>query len=126
MQNGLFKLLSEEEKNTKFKAILNTRTAGCLNEEELRSILLAITVDRQYRISVFVDQERYQKELQLDNGLRGKTIFGQALSSYGKREGRIYNASVPAVVTIHDTAEPSGVCRLLIYIPPDRIQKGSE
>ena len=125
MRNGLFKLLTEEEKNTKFKAILNTRTGGCLSEEELRRILLAVMVDRQYQICVHVDETQYQKDLQLDDGLRGKTIFGQALSSYGKREGRLYNVSAPAVVLVHNTDESDSIYRLLIYIPPERIQKGN-
>ena len=46
MTNETFCLLSEEEKHTKFKATMKGKTKGCLNEEELHSILMSIFTEQ--------------------------------------------------------------------------------
>ena len=58
MTNETFCLLSEEEKHTKFKATMKGKTKGCLNEEELHSILMSISLNRQYAISVYREMGR--------------------------------------------------------------------
>ena len=59
LTNETFCLLSEEEKHTKFKAAMKGKTKGCLNEEELHSILMSISLNRQYAISVYRDGEEF-------------------------------------------------------------------
>ena len=124
MNNEAFQLLSEEEKNTKFKAILNTRTGGCLSNEELKHILLAVSANKQYCIKVYIDKDAFQSALQLENGYRGKTILGQALASYGTSTGELYSCARPAAIISHNQLDENAVYHLLIFIPPERIQKG--
>ena len=38
MTNETFELLTEDEKQTKLRAVLNAKTNGCLTEGELRDI----------------------------------------------------------------------------------------
>lgn len=124
MTNEAFQLLSDEEKNTKFKAILNTRTAGCLSSEELKRILLAVSVNKQYCIKVYVDKEAFQSALQLEKGYRGKTVLGQALASYRTVPGKLYSCTGPAAIISHNQLDEKDACHLLIFIPQERIQKG--
>lgn len=124
MNNEAFKLLSDDEKNTKFKAILNTRTGGCLSNEELKHILLSISSNKQYCIEVFVDKDAFHSALQLEKGYRGKTVLGQALASYGTTKGELYSCSRPAAIIAHNLQDEMSAYHLLIFIPPERIQKG--
>ena len=46
MTNETFELLTEDEKQTKLRAVLNAKTNGCLTEGELRDILLAVSLHK--------------------------------------------------------------------------------
>jgi len=63
MTNETFELLTEDEKQTKLRAVLNAKTNGCLTEGELRDILLAVslhkfTVEEINLMCVFEGQDR--------------------------------------------------------------------
>ena len=86
MRNAAFCLLTEPEKSSKFRAILNEKTERTLTGEEMRSILLCVSPHRQYSIKVHSDADRFREVLQLSNGFRGKTVLGQVLVSHDIKE----------------------------------------
>ena len=126
MRNQAFCLLTETDRNLKFRAILNTRTDGCLTDDELRSILLCVSPAKQYRICVHRDSGAFRQVLQLRDGFRGKTVFGQALASHGTIPGELYNRAQSAAIILTNQADDSVGNELLIYIPPNLQAKGQK
>lgn len=123
MTNESFKLLSEEEKNTKFRAILNTRTDGALSGEEMRSLLLCVSPKRQYSIKVYYDKEAFRNVLQLAEGYTGRTVLGQAFVSH-EGNGELFCTTRPAAVILRKCADEVSLSQLHIFVPPERLQKG--
>lgn len=80
-------LPSLRRRNTKFKAAMKGKTKGCLNEEELHSILMSISLNRQYAISVYRDGEEFCRVLTATNGLKRRTILGHAAAGIGEIPG---------------------------------------
>lgn len=126
MQNAAFCLLTETDRNSKFSAILNTRTNGTLTYEERKSILLGISPHTQYSIRVYSNAEKFREILQLSEGFQGKTVLGQALMSHDSTRGELYCTSLPAAIILKKQADDSSVSQLHIYIPPSRLQKGNQ
>lgn len=126
MRNQAFCLLTETDRNLKFRAILNTRTDGCLTDDELRSILLCVSPAKQYRICVYRDSGTFRQVLQLRDGFRGKTVFGQALASHGTIPGELYDRAQPAAIILTNQADENTASELHIYLPPDLHAKGQK
>ena len=63
MTNEEFRLLSPEEKKSKFKAVLKAKTSNCLTEEEIKSILLMVSPERQYNVFVYSDATEFTGKL---------------------------------------------------------------
>lgn len=126
MRNAAFCLLTETEKNSKFRAILNEKTERALTREELRSILLCVSPHRQYSIKVHSDADRFREVLQLSSGFRGKTVLGQVLVSHDNARGELYCPAQPAAIILNNSADESSTNQLHIYIPPSRLRKGNQ
>ena len=126
MRNQAFCLLTETDRNLKFRAILNTRTDGCLTDDELRSVLLCISPTKQYRICVHRDSGAFRQVLQLRDGFRGKTVFGQALASHGATPGELYDRAQSAAIILTNPADENAANELHIYLPPDLHAKGQK
>lgn len=126
MRNQEFCLLTETDRNLKFRAILNTRTDGCLTDDELRSILLCVSPGKQCCIHVYRECGAFRQVLQLRDGFRGKTVFGQALASHGNTPGELYNRAQSAAIILTNQADESMGNELHIYIPPDLQAKGQK
>lgn len=126
MRNEAFYLLSETEKKTKFRAILNDKTDRTLTDEELRSILLCFSAQKQYSIVVHNNADRFREVLQLSSGFRGKTVLGQALVSHDTTRGELYCPTLPAAILLNNQADESSASQLHIYIPPSRLRKGNQ
>jgi len=126
MRNQAFCLLTETDRNLKFRAILNTRTDGCLTDDELRSVLLCISPTKQYRICVHRDSGAFRQVLQLRDGFRGKTVFGQALASHGATPGELYDHAQSAAIILTNQADENTANELHIYLPPDLHAKGQK
>lgn len=126
MTNKTFCLLSEEEKHTKFKATLKGKTRGCLNEEELHSILMNISLNRQYAISVYRDGEEFCRVLTATNGLQRRTILGHVAAGIEEIPVEPFDSSQAAAVILHDAVDCSNANCLYIFIPKERSQKGTE
>ena len=52
MKNQLFALKSDDQKRRKLRAVLKARAEGGLDSETLDSIVLGVSPDRQYSISL--------------------------------------------------------------------------
>ncbi len=126
MRNAAFCLLSETEKNTKFRAILNARTSGSLTSEELQSIMLSVSPYRQYSITVHSDEDAFRKVLQFSSGYHGKTVLGQVLVSHNKESGELYCSSQPAAIILNNQVDETCKSQLHVYIPPTRLRKGNQ
>ena len=126
MRNQAFCLLTETDRNLKFRAILNTRTDGCLTDDELRSVLLCISPTKQYRICVHRDSGAFRQVLQLRDGFHGKTVFGQALASHGATPGELYDRAQSAAIILTNQADENTANELHIYLPPDLHAKGQK
>ena len=125
MTNETFCLLSEEEKHTKFKATLKGKTRGCLNEEELHSILMNISLNRQYAISVYRDGEEFCRVLTATNGLQRRTILGHVAAGIEEIPVEPFDSSQAVAVILHDAVDCSNANCLYIFIPKERSQKGT-
>ena len=126
MRNQAFCLLTETDRNLKFRAILNTRTDGCLTDDELRSVLLCISPTKQYRICVHRDSGAFRQVLQLRDGFSGKTVFGQVLASHGTTPGELYDRAQSAAIILTNQADENTANELHIYLPPDLHAKGQK
>ena len=100
MRNAAFCLLTEAEKNTKFRAILNDKTDRTLTAEEMRSILLCVSPHKQCSIVVHNDADKFREVLQLSSGFRGKTVLGQVLVSHDNTRGELYCPALPAAILL--------------------------
>lgn len=125
MTNEAFLLLSEGEKNTKFRAVLKRQTANSLNEEEVRSILMCVSLNRQYSLSVYREENEFNCILTVANGFTGQTILGQALVGNAENPGKLFDSGKPAAVITRSNSEKRGTDQLHIYIPKSRLRKGN-
>lgn len=124
MTNETFLLLSAEERQSKFRAVLNSKTDGCLSGEELRDILLTISSDRQYEVSVYWDAGKFCRSLALSEDSRGRTILGQVMAGHGQAPGKLFCETQAAAVLVRKQADEGMLNQLHIFIPPERLQKG--
>lgn len=124
MTNETFKLLSEEEKSTKFKAILNTKTEGALSGEEMHSLLTSISPQNQYSIYVYKEQDAFCNVLQLTEGYTGRTVLGQVVVSHKQHCGELFCITRPAAVILRKIGEDTSPYQLHIFVPQKRLQKG--
>lgn len=130
MNNQKFVLVSESEKRQKLGTVLRCRTHDALTAEQLRYIIMGILPDVQYGIEVFTDPQRFCNALNLKKEnkrpFHGKIVFGQALFGVGK-PGRLYQEQESAAVIITDGTDPDFPIRtLLIYVPVQLYEKGTE
>lgn len=125
MTNEIFGLLTEEEKQTKLKAVLNTKADGRLTEEELRDILMAVSANRQYSVVVCQDSKVFDSLLTLTGSWRGRTVFGQALIGTTDYPGKLFCMDEAAAVVLSDSSNTDAARMLYIYIPQSRFQKGT-
>jgi len=79
MRNAAFCLLTEAEKNSKFRAILNEKTDRTLTAEEMRSILLCVSPRKQCSIVVHNDADKFREVLQLSSGFQVRPCSGRYL-----------------------------------------------
>ena len=126
MRNAAFCLLTEAEKNSKFRAILNDKTERTLTAEEMGSILLCVSPRKQCSIVVHNDADKFREVLQLSSGFRGKTVLGQVLVSHDNTRGELYCPTLPAAILLKNQADESSAHQLHIYIPPSRLRKGNQ
>lgn len=122
MTNEEFRLLSPEEKQAKFKAVLKIKTKDCLSEDEIRSILLMISPKRQYSVLVYTDTAAFSRILTVKKPRVGRTVFGQVLVGTADLPGRLFSTDRAAAVMLR-TAGDEDSRQLHIYIPSEIYRK---
>ena len=126
MRNAAFCLLTEAEKKSKFRAILNEKTERALTADELKNIILCVPYHKQCSIVVHNDADKFREVLQLSSGFRGKTVLGQVLVSHDNTRGELYCPALPAAILLKNQADENSASQLHIYIPPSRLRKGNQ
>ena len=124
MVNEEFMLLSEEEKQMKFRCALKSKTAGHLLDSELEDIVLSAPLKKQYAIRVYYDANEFKDVLVLPHGVHGRTVLGQVLAGTQDQPGDIYCTERAAAVITKELTNPDGISQIHIFIPPERLQKG--
>lgn len=122
MTNEEFRLLSSEEKKSKFKAVLKTKTSNCLTEEEIKSILLMISPERQYNVFVYSDATEFTSKLTVKKPQMGLIVFGHVLVGSTELPGRLFSSDHAAAIMLK-TADDEATRQLHIFIPPHIFRK---
>ena len=123
MENEIFSVLSDNERQTKLKSVIRKKTGNRLNSYETESILSGVRLNRQYEIQVYENTKDFRSILTLTQGYRGKTVFGQALSGKAERPGELYDETRAAAVIVNNVADINGLNRIHIYIPRTYAQR---
>lgn len=124
MTNEAFQLLTEAERQAKFKAVLNSKTEGCLTGEELNDILLIISLRQQYSVKVYRDVQEFHRKLAIFDDSLSQTIFGQVMEENRQISGSLLGDKQAAAVLVTKMAVDGMVHQIHIFIPPERLQKG--
>ena len=122
MTNKEFKSLSPEEKKSKFKAVLKTKTNNRLTEEEIRSVLLMVSPKLQYNVFVYADADEFTSKLTVKKPQVGRTVFGHVLVGTAELPGRLFSTDRAAAIMLR-TAGDEATRQLHIFIPPHNLRK---
>lgn len=122
MTNEEFRLLSPEEKQAKFKAVLKIKTKDRLSEDEIRSILLMVSPKRQYSVCVYSDAAEFTHILTVKKPQVGRAVFGQVLVGTADLPGRLFSIDRAAAVMLR-TTDDEAARQLHIYIPSKNYRK---
>lgn len=125
MTNEEFRLLSPEEKKSKFKAVLKTKTSNCLTEEEIKSILLMVAPERQYNVFVYSDATEFIGKLTIKKPQMGLTVFGHVLVGNSELPGRLFSTDHAAAIMLK-AAGDEAARQLHIFIPPHIFRKDKD
>ena len=123
MTNENFVLLSDEEKNEKLRNALLEKSDNCLTEEELKIIMVHISLNKQYIIRTYRDPMSFLTSLASSYSHESQTLLGSALAgALGMSMAMFDDANSAAVITKSDR---DGKCVYVIhvYIPLSRIQR---
>lgn len=124
MTNATFRLLSEEEKSSKFRAVLKSKTDGCLTEEEMWIILKAIPPGKQCCIVVYQDETEFCSVLAMGGYCRSRIVLGQVMTENTDASEILFSTEQTVAVIVGKMKEGEKANQLLIFIPQKRLQKG--
>lgn len=116
MTNESFSLLSQEEKNRKFRAVLNSRTAGNLTSREVECIMHSISMDKQYRILVYDSYDALMEYIQLADNYQCELVLGKDYIPCGHISDEEKCLTEPVVIISHHQIEMNKVHELHIFI----------
>ena len=91
----------------------------------MRDILLTASLNKQYSIIICQDSEVFTSRLTLADSWNDRTVFGQVLFGRADCPGQLFRVDEAAAVMLCDTADTDGTRMLYIYIPENRLQKGT-
>ena len=121
MTNEVFSLLSEEEKQTKFKAVLRNKTQGLLTSDELEMLISDVPLGKQYEIRIYNNPYEFMNCLTLADSRYSRIIFGGIIAGCPGISEITFNAMrVAAFLTVKETDI------VHIYIPGGPNTKGCE
>lgn len=122
MTNTEFGHLSTEEKKSKFKAVLKAKTSNRLTEEEIKSLLLAVSPKKQYNVFIYSDADEFSDKLSVEKTQIGKTVFGHVLVGTADLPGKLFRTDYAAAIMLSTIGDET-TRQLHIFIPP-QLQKG--
>lgn len=116
MTNETFLLMSDEEKNRKFKTALKNRTNNLLTEEEINIIMFNIPLKKQYVIRVYNDPVEFRSKLMLCDSYGSKTLLGSMIAGANDEVCRLFSDSKTAAIITQKDSTQEVYC-IHIYIP---------
>lgn len=116
MTNETFLLMSDEEKNRKFKTALKNRTKNLLTEEEINIIMFNIPLKKQYVIRVYNDPIEFRSKLMLSDSYGSKTLLGSMIAGANDEVCRLFSDSKTAAIVTQKDSSQEVYC-IHIYIP---------
>lgn len=116
MTNETFLLMSDEEKNRKFKTALKNRTKNLLTEEEINIIMFNIPLKKQYIIRVYNDPIEFRSKLMLSDSYGSKTLLGSMIAGANDEVCRLFSDSKTAAIVTQKDSSQEVYC-IHIYIP---------
>lgn len=123
MTNENFVLLTDEEKNVKLKKALLEKSANCLTEEEIKIIMVHVSLNKQYIIRTYHEPMSFLTTLASSDSYESQTLLGSALAgALGMSMAMFDDANSAAVIT-KSVRDGKSVYVIHVYIPLSRIQR---
>lgn len=123
MTNENFVLMTDEEKNLKLRNALLEKSDNCLTEEELKIIMVHISLNRQYVIRTYNEPMSFLTTLASSDGHDSQTLLGSALAgALGMSMAMFDDANSAAVIT-KSNRDGKSVYVIHVYIPLSRTQR---
>ena len=120
MKNRNFSRLTKSERRAKLTAILRSRTANHLTDEEAETICLALPVDRQYLIRVCSDPAEFRCGLALADMKSSATVLGSAVAGGTGYENALFAPRRAAAYVTKRKCADRTTNLLQIYVPQER------
>lgn len=128
MKNKGFLLLTEQERNAKFRAALNTKSEGGLTGDEIQEILNLLPADKQYEILVYHKTDEFCLGVARMKGARKRLILGADFQGFrNQAEKLVCDVQSQAVaIAVRKKTSLEECSQLHILIPPERCRKEQE
>lgn len=128
MKNKGFLLLTEQERNAKFKAALHTKTGGGLTGDEIQEILHVLPADKQYEILVYQKTDEFCRGVTRMKGARKRLILGTDFQTFRSRSGKLECdvQSQAVAIAVRKKSSSEECSQLHILIPSERCRKEQE
>lgn len=128
MKNEGFLLLTEQERNAKFKAALNTKSEGGLTGDEIQEILNLLPADKQYEILVYHKTDEFCLGVAQMKGARKRLILGTDFQGFRNQAGKLVCdvQSQAVAIAVRKKTSLEECSQLHILIPPERCRKEQE
>ena len=128
MTNRQFLLLTEQERNAKFKAALNTKSEGGLTGDEIQEILHALPADKQYEILVYHKPDDFSTGVARMKGARKRLILGTDFQGFKNQAGKLVcdMQSQAVAIMVRKKTALEECSQLHILVPPERCRKEQE
>ncbi len=128
MTNQRFLLLTEQERNAKFKAALNSKSEGSLTEDEIQEILHALPADKQFEILIYYKPDEFCLGVIRIKGARKRLILGTDFQGFRNQAGKLVcdMQSGAVAIMVRKKTSLEEYSQLHIFVPPERCRKEQE
>lgn len=128
MKNKGFLLLTEQERNAKFRAALNTKSEGGLTGDEIQEILNLLPSDKQYEILVYHKTDEFCLGVARMKEARKRLILGSDFQGFRNQTGKLVCdvQSQAVAIAVRKKTSLEECSQLHILIPPERCRKEQE
>ena len=123
MTNEDFLLLTEEERNEKFKAVLTKKSRGGLTEKEIGEIIRILSTDQQYEIVIHHSQEEFCAGITRRDGTKKRLILGVEQVGSGMDGLKFHMQSGTVAVTVRKHTVLEECNELHIFIPSEHCEE---